>query len=320
MRPTSLECLSCPVCNEPFYFDEFGTGVATAGTLRCDRGHAFDFAKQGYVNLVPGGKLVHTADDDQMVTARARFHANGHYAGLAERIAEIVGEGLWREAGSEVGSEAPAAAQSAPDTRERYIADVGAGTGYYAAAIAERAEAEHPEIGTTVLALDISKYALRRAAKVHPNVVALGADTWDHIPVSDNALDAVVCVFAPRNAAEFARVLRADGRLVIVRPTPEHMAEVRDAAGLIKIGGNKEADLEYKLSPFFAEIGRERYTRELTLSHRDIEDLVMMGPNRHHTTLNELRAAIAVLPEPATSTLAVEITVYELKKGAHRAR
>lgn len=295
----SLDILRCPICSGDFYFDEVGTGCATAGTLRCGKGHAFDFARQGYVNLVPGGKLVHTADDAEMVAARARYHERNHNAGLAERVAELALEPI----------RASAAAGDLEGTA--YVVDAGAGVGYYAAAVAESAHQDPALVDrVAVLAMDISKYALRRAAKAHPGITAIGADTWDTLPMKNRSVDALYCVFAPRNAAEFARVIKPNGRLVVVRPTQDHMAEIRDSAGLIKIGGKKEEDLERKLTPYFETVQQETYGQPLVLSHRDIEDLVMMGPNRHHTTIEKLRAAIAELPNPATTTMKVEITAY----------
>lgn len=295
MLTESLDILRCPVCEGAFTFDDVGTGCATAGTLRCDKGHAFDFAKQGYVNLVPGGQLVHTADDDAMVTSRAKFLGRGHYESFANRIAELALDG---------------AADRNPSGSIRVV-DVGAGIGYYAAAVASLADATPALAGrVSVIAADVSKYALRRAAKAHDSITAIGADTWSGLPVQNSTADAVICVFAPRNAADFARMLRAGGRLVIARPTPEHMAELRDSAGLIKIGAKKEEDLERKLTPYFAPEGTERFETTLSLSHQDVFDLVMMGPNRHHTTPEKLRAAIAELPDPALTTMSVEITVY----------
>ena len=315
MLNESLDILRCPICSDDFYFDEVGTACATAGTLRCGTGHAFDFARQGYVNLVPGGKLIHTADDAEMVAARSRYHDKDHNRGLADRVAELTLARILEQvaddnaAGDSASGVSDGAAPSTP--AHFYVVDVGAGTGYYAGAVAEAAEAEPTLAGrVSVLAFDISKYALRRAAKSHPNVVAMGADTWDALPLADQSVDVLYCVFAPRNASEFRRVLRPNGRLIIVRPTPDHMAEIRDKAGLIKIGGNKEQDLERKLTPYFETVEQATFGQQLTLSHRDIEDLVMMGPNRHHTTVEKLREAIAELPDPATTTMKVEVTAY----------
>jgi len=305
----SLDILRCPICRDDFYFDEVGTGCATAGTLRCGAGHAFDFARQGYVNLVPGGKLIHTADDADMVAARARYHDKDHNRGLADRVAELTLDRIRAQMADEAADASTETASG--DSAHYYVVDVGAGTGYYAGAVAEAAEADPTLSGrVSILAFDISKYALRRAAKAHPNVVAMGVDTWDGLPLADRSVDVLYCVFAPRNAQEFKRVLKPNGRLIVVRPTQDHMVEIRDQAGLIKIGGNKEQDLERKLAPYFETVEQETYGQPLVLSHRDVEDLVMMGPNRHHTTVEKLREAIAELPDPATTTMKVEVTAY----------
>lgn len=314
MLPESLDILRCPVCEGDFYFDEVGTGGATAGTLRCDKGHAFDFAKQGYVNLVPGGQLVHTADDDAMVTARARFLGRGHYDLLATRIAELL---LERVAGqSAAGSDGESTAEPASEAKSITIIDAGAGTGYYAAAVGALAESTPALAGRVgIIAADVSKYALRRAAKAHDNITAIGADTWEGLPVQSASADALFCVFAPRNAGDFSRVLKPGGTLLVARPSANHMAELRSSADLIKIGGAKEEDLERKLAPYFETVHAERVEAVLTLSHQDVLDLVMMGPNRHHTSPDKLREVISYLPNPAPTTMSVELTVYR-RRGA----
>ena len=72
-------------------------------------------AKQGYVNLMPGGASPGTADTAEMVAARAEFLNAGHYAPLAETLAT-----------------AAAVASGGPPG---VVLDAGAGTGYYLAAV-----------------------------------------------------------------------------------------------------------------------------------------------------------------------------------------
>ena len=56
------------------------------------------------------------------------------------------------------------------------LLDLGAGTGQYLAHVLERLPGE---VG---LALDVSKYASRRAAKAHPRASAVLADAWQALP------------------------------------------------------------------------------------------------------------------------------------------
>ena len=46
-------------------------------------------------------------------------------------------------------------------------------------------------------------------------------------PLADQSVDAVLNMFAPRNPGEFHRVLRPNGSLIVVRPTVDHLAELR---------------------------------------------------------------------------------------------
>src|SRR5437763_1017493 len=77
--------------------------------------------------------------------------------------------------------------------------------------------ADHP--GATGLALDVSKYALRRAAKAHPRAGAAACDAWQGLPMRERTASVLLNVFAPRDGAEFHRVLRADGALIVAGPT-----------------------------------------------------------------------------------------------------
>jgi len=53
----------------------------------CRRGHAFDLARQGYLNLTVGSARHGSADTSTMVSAREQFLAAGHYRPIADELA-----------------------------------------------------------------------------------------------------------------------------------------------------------------------------------------------------------------------------------------
>lgn len=251
-----------------------GTGVHLAeGAVRCGRDHSFDVARQGYVNMLtrPAG----TADTPAMVAARERFLDAGHYAPLARRLAHVC-------AGASV------------------VADAGAGTGYYlAAALGETA------VG---IALDVSKHALKRAARAHPRVGAVVADVWRPLPIGDGRVDVLLNVFAPRNAKEFARVLRPGGVLVVVTPGPGHLRPLVERLGLLTVDEDKERRLDESLGGVFARDGEDPEETALSLSHEEVEAVVGMGPSAWHTPPEELAARIRALPDPVPVTASFRVS------------
>ena len=226
----------------------------TGGALRCAERHSYDLAKQGYVNLLGAG----TGDNKDMVTARSEFLAAGHYRPLADLIASRVpAHGL--------------------------IVDAGTGTGYYLAAALEKSEA----VG---LGLDTSTAALRRAARAHPDIAAVVWDLWRPWPVESGAADVILNIFAPRNPAECARVLRPGGTLLVVTPTSEHLAELRAHVGILAVEEDKLVRLDLALSPYFSPASRDGLTVALDLSPDDVRRVVHMGPNAYHADAAELAA------------------------------
>ncbi len=94
----------------------------------------------------------------------------------------------------------------------------------------------------------------------------LGADTRP-----GPAVDAVLCVFAPRNAGEFARILGPGGRLLVVTPMPDHLGELRAALSLMEVAADKPDRLAAALDgPFRAEESVDvRRASELGRGHGD---------------------------------------------------
>lgn len=232
--------LRCPVCQQPLSLAD--------RALRCPAGHTFDVARQGYVNLL-GRAAPHNADTAAMVAARQRFLGAGWYAPIVEAVGRAL-EG------------------------RRRIVEVGAGTGHYLAAALSRPGAEDA-LG---LATDVSVPASRRAARAHPQMAAVVADTWAGLPLLDGVADAVLCVFAPRNPDEFRRILVPGGRVVVVVPGPGHLLELRKAHGLLDIEEHKAQRIAEGL--WHATV--ETRTFALRLDAQAATDLVGMGPNAFH--------------------------------------
>lgn len=270
-----VRLLACPVCREPL--------TPARRSLVCTTGHSFDIARQGYVNLLQAGSPAHASDTAAMVAARAAFLGASHYAPVADAVTSAL-----------------VATTSQPAS----VLDVGAGTGYYLAAVLTAAP---QAVG---LALDLSVPAARRAARCHPRAGAAVADTWQSLPVRDRSVDAVLNVFAPRNLPEFHRVLVPSGSLVIVTPTAHHLQELREPLGLLEVQGGKDDRLSAAVSGGFEQVEQRHVDVPLRLSHREVADLVAMGPNAWHTEEEARRRRIASLPEPVTVTAGVRVGVY----------
>ncbi len=245
--------------------------------MRCPAGHSFDIARQGYVNLTTG-RTPHSGDTAEMVAAREEFLTAGHY----DFVVRALG-GAARTAYPGMG----------------LIVDAGAGTGrHLAGVLAGLPDAEG-------LALDVSKPALRRAARADPRISAALADTWQGLPVADGAAGLVLNVFAPRNGAEFRRVLRPDGRLLVVTPEPDHLRELVAALGLLTVDPDKPEKIARSLGGHFTEAATSTHTAVLTLGRAETAALIGMGPSAWHG-----RADPGALPERTTVTAAVRVSTW----------
>ena len=160
------------------------------------------------------------------------------------------------------------------------------------------------------LALDTSKFALRRAARAHPRIGAAAADAWRRLPVADGAAAVVLDVFAPRNGAELRRVLHPAGRLLVVTPGHGHLAELAGPLGLLSVDPRKQERLAGTVGPYFQLLEQRPHAAVLQLDHRDVAAAVGMGPSARHADPAVLAARIRELPAPVPVTLSVTLSVF----------
>lgn len=282
-----LGVLRCPLCGGPLAPPDgvpaSFTTLRGAGSLGCAEGHSFDVARQGYLSLLTGGVNAANADSADMVTARTLFLKTGHYEPLAHALAATVA-GLCPSDGT--------------------VVDAGTGTGYYLATVLDAL----PE--AVGLGLDISKFALRRAAGAHPRAGTATWDIWKPLPVADGAADVVINVFAPRNGAEFRRVLRPDGALVVVTPTARHLAELPARLGMLSVDAAKEDRLHRTLSGHFRQERTDVVERQAVMTGQDVRDLILMGPSAHHLGPEEVHRSVASLDTPLPVTVSFHVSVY----------
>ncbi len=249
MGADALIRFRCPYCEAPL--------SPAPGGLRCENQHQFDQAREGYVNLLPAGRVRGRApgDSDDMIRARRALFDAGHYRPIARAVADAVAS-----------------------CRPVHVLDAGCGEGTYLAGIE----------GLDRIGIDVSKPAIKLAARRDTRARFAVASSY-RLPFGDDAqFDAIVSVFAPRPFSEFARVLRPNGVVVVASPGPDHL---RGLTELIYAQHD-----EHEQRPHTAADSRTEICYRLTLRQPDIVRLVQMTPYWWKATADQ-QAEIAARPE-----------------------
>lgn len=279
MRNAPRWPLVCPVCGE--------TLAQQDGTLSCSAGHSFDIAREGYINLLPPQHRARGIDGDlpSMLQARRRFLEAGHYHQLMARLADDA-EALLRDR-----TAAHAASEHGP-----CVLEVGCGEGYYIGSLAERIGAA-AEPRTVFIGTDLSKSAVKLAAKRYSGCTFFVADVHRRIYLQDQTVSVLLDVFAPRNPTEFARVLAPGGFALIVIPSAQHLASARAKLGLLGIEEDKEGRVLERFGEAFELVDRAELSYPIELSADSASDVVSMGPSHWHRA----QGATNAIPEPITT-------------------
>ncbi|MDO7910801.1 methyltransferase domain-containing protein [Pseudomonas sp. 22-AL-CL-001] len=265
--------LACPLCHAPL--SRLDNGVA------CAAGHRFDRARQGYLNLLP---VQHKnsrdpGDNQAMVEARRGFLEAGHYAPVAQRLAEL-------------------AAERDPDT----WLDIGCGEGYYTAQIAQAL----PEADG--YALDISREAVKRACRRATEVTWLVA-SMARVPLADASCQFIASVFSPLDWQEALRLLSPGGGLMRVGPTRDHLMELRQV--LYDEVRPYADDKHLALVPASMQHAHsETLTFRLSLAEPQARaDLLAMTPHGWRASA-ERRAQVIDQPEPFDVTVSMRYDYF----------
>lgn len=249
--------LRCPLCRTPL--------AAGEKTASCAEGHSFDRAREGYLNLLPvqHKNSLDPGDDADMVAARRAFLEAGFYSRFRDTLLGLL----------------------AP-LRPQHLVDSGCGEGWYSVALGTAAQ--------RTTAFDISKNAIKRAARRDPGITWLVASSMD-IPLEDASADALVAIFSPLPAAEAARVLQPGAYLMVAAPGEKHLWELRQAL-YPEVRAHQAEKWQAELEDgfvFHAEVS-VGFTIELP-DNASVNQLLKMTPH-YWRAARERRAVVEALP------------------------
>ena len=230
----------------------------------CAKGHTFDLAREGYVNLLLAHhkKTAEPGDNKEMITSRRAFLAKGHYDTLSEELNKAI----------------LGAFCDPPEENGVQILDAGCGEGFYLWKLSNNVKSQGLLDGFGLWGLDISRSAIRDAAR-RDKFSKFAVGSTYRLPILPKCLDALLCIFAPGNRAEFRRVLKPCGRLMTLRPGPRHLAALK--AMIYDFPKDHQAEAAIPAGFTCSDQRRISYGFHLRDSE-DIGNLVVMTPYYWH--------------------------------------
>ena len=273
----TFDILQCPSCGEPLSPADDGA--------TCANRHHFDRARQGYLSLRAAHKgkgAPASGDTPEMLEARERFQAQGYHDVIAAAVIAAV-----------------------PTDARGWLADLGGGTGWYAAQILDA----RPELHGIVL--DASAPAVRIAARAHDRLAAVSADVWSGIPLRDASVDVALRIFAPGSANEVRRILAPGGTAIVVVPHGDHQRELGHGLKLMKVPAGKADEVAASI-PNATLVSSVEVRQRVELSVEQALDAVFMGPNAFHQDRAKVAAVLEGWTAPISVTLAVTVVALRV--------
>ncbi len=245
--------LHCPKCRKPL--------IKKDNVYLCEMGHSYDISKEGYVNLLLANKKnsLLPGDNKEMVFAREQFLNKGYYLNLLNEISKYLNDNF---------------------SDSLTLLDGGCGTGYYSIHVKEKFKGCIDLIG-----VDISKFAVQKAAKKDKNATFLVASTFD-LPIEDKTIDVILNIFSPKAIDEYKRVLKNDGILIQVMPGEKHLIELKK---ILYKDSTYENEVEYEYGDFRLK-DKKSITYEIDVDKEDLMHLFTMTPYLYKTKLEDIKS------------------------------
>jgi len=204
LQVSALKSFVCPMDGLPLFKEK--------KSLRCEKRHHFDLAREGYCNLllVQEKSSRDPGDKKEMVASRGKFLNGGHFSPVADRLFEFV-----CDIATKAGSDAPLR-----------IVDAGCGEGYYLHRLKELAIANGHPAKLELAGFDISKWAVKAAAKRSMEIAWAVAGNR-RLPFAPNSVDLILSMFGFPILESFKDIQSVGGHVLLVDPGADHLIELR---------------------------------------------------------------------------------------------
>ncbi|MBL4592709.1 MAG: methyltransferase domain-containing protein [Flavobacteriales bacterium] len=225
--------------------------ATTTKNYACELNHSFDVSKEGYINLLPVNqkKSKSPGDNEMMISARRAFLELGFYDPLIERLKTIIQEDF-------------------TFNDNHFVAlDAGCGEGYYS----EKVMNNIPGLSSEVLGTDISKYAVKNAAKKYKDNFYF-VSSIINLPVATESTDLILSIFSPIHPEEFRRILSKDGYVIVVSPGENHLKEL--AQLIYDTFKPHENNVPEKMAPSFEHQATKKATFSIHIT--EVETLLIL--------------------------------------------
>jgi len=267
----------CPFCQEDLKLQE--------KSYICPKGHTFDVAKSGYVNLLPQLKQAPIYDKESFQSRRQVFEA-GLYGHILSKMEEVIaqntlsgevlrlldsgcGEGYYARALSIMTQHMPEDEQNKRNNRKENENKLGA----VDKICGEKAERE-------IWAFDISKASVELAAKAdrEKRVNWFVADIA-RLPLKPKSFGGILSIYSLANYKEFLRVLKPDGFVLKVIPGLDHLQELRALVkGQLKNPEYSNQQIKDLFATHLQSVEGIQVSQTFPLDEKTKEALVNMSP------------------------------------------
>lgn len=269
----------CPVCSKKM--------TKIERKYICERAHNFDILKYNHVNLLLSNQKNSKipGDSKEMVLSRKNYLEKGYYKGISDGVNQVVENYL-------------------SDKKQLNILDIGCGEGYYTNRLKKKLD--ELNIKSNIVGIDISKEAIISAAKSYKDMEWIVASA-SSLPIENEALDFIICMFAKIIPEENMRALKKGGKLIVVSTGENHLLQL------------KEVVYESVRKDFYSPIEDLKMFRHLEtvnlkynieiLERESIENLFNMTPYRWRSPQKGIEKLFEL--DKLTTTVEVNIDIFE---------
>lgn len=228
-----------------------GPGLRARDAVRwvCSRNHSFDPHRSGFLNLLQpqDRRSKNPGDSREAAQARRRLAGLGHADAVFGAFRHFIDSRIRQESAA--------------------LLDVGCGEGAFLRSLSDVTGLERHGV-------DISAPSIELAARSSPDVFFIVANADRFLPYADASFDLLTSIDARVNAAEFARVLKPDGLILVAVPAPDDLTELRERIQGGAMEKSRAPRIEDELGKFFALVHRATIRDQKLFETAALRDLL----------------------------------------------